>query len=291
MTTNTTLAPPEPAPLSTGGRGPLRILLVIAAATVVATALALLTTAAVGLSTLRLVADRQSLPAEMRALTVDTADSPMAVRIVSDAGADEPRVEIRTLASERGDRQILSVTDDANGTLLRVDPHTGHLPWGEPGEVTVTLPPDLGRQLAVTVRQHAGVLISDADLDQLTATTTDGAVVLRGTARRVQVRGQDGHIRAREPITVTESFTASLDSGNIDVRFAGTPPSRIETTSREGNIEITLPPPGPYLVNAYSGDGRVRVRVPETSDRARAAAEVTARTDDGNVVVGAREDR
>ncbi len=291
MTTNTTLAPPAAAPLSAGGRGPLRVLLVIAATIVIVIVLALLTMGAVGLSALRLVADRQPLPAGMRSLTVDTADSPMAVRILSDREATEPRVEVRTVASRRGDHQTISITDDANGTLLRVDPRTGYLPWGEPGEVTVTLPPELGRQLAVTVRQNAGVLIADADLDQLTATTTGGAIILRGDARRVEVRGEDGHIRAREPITVAESFTASLAGGNIDVRFAGTPPRRIETTTRDGDIDIALPPPGPYLVNAHSRDGRVRVRVPETSDPARAAAQVTARTEDGNVSVGERGDR
>jgi len=263
----------------------LRVLLVIAASIVVAIVVALLTTAAVGLSSLRLVADNQTLPASMRSLTVDTADSPMAVRIISDREATEPRVEVRTVASEPGDRKILSVTNDANGTLLRVDPRTGYLPWGEPGEVTVTLPPDVGRRLSVTVRQNAGVLISDTDLDQLTATTTDGAIILRGTARRIEVRGQNGHIRSREPITVAESFSASLDNGDVDVRFAGTPPRRIDAGTQNGGIDISLPTPGPYLVRAHTDNGRARVQVPETSDPAHAAAEVTVRTGNGDVTV------
>ena len=285
MTTNTTLAPPGPAPLSTGGRGPLRVLLVIAATTAIAIVLALLTAGAVGLSALRLVTDRQTLPTTMRSLTVDTADSPLAVRIVSDREATEPRVEIRTVASERGDRQILSVTNDANGTLLRVDLRAGFLPWGEPGEVTVTLPAELGSRLGVTVRQNAGLLISDADLDQLTATTTDGAIILRGTARRMEVRGQNGHIRSREPITVAESFSAALDNGDVEIRFAGTGPRRIDGATENGVVDISLPPPGPYLVRAHTDNGRARVQVPETSDPARAASEVTGRTENGEVAI------
>lgn len=259
--------------------------MVIAALTVIAITVALLAAAAFGLSALRLVTDHQNLPTTMRSLTVDTADSPMAVRIVSDRDAAEPRVDVRMVASDRRDRENLTVTTDADGTHLRVDAQTGFLPWGDPGEITITVPPELGRQLAVTVRQDTGVLIAQADLDQLTATTTDGAIILRGTVRRVEVRGQDSNIRAREPITVTESFTASTVSGDVDVRFADTPPRQIDATTRDGDIEISLPPPGPYLVHAHSGDGGATVRVPETTDPARATSEITARSDDGNVVI------
>lgn len=280
----TTLTPPGPPPLSAGGRTATRAALVIAAVAVIAITLALLTAAAVGLSAFRLVTDHQDLPANVRALTVETASSPMAVRIVSDRDATTPRVDVRMVTTDRGDREELTVTTDASGTLLRVDAPSSFLAWGDPGELTVTVPPELGRQLAVTVRQDNGVLIAEADLDQLTATTTDGTVLLRGTVRRIEVRARDGEIHTRQPISVGESFTAETRDGDVQVRFADAPP-QIEATSRDGDVDLALPTPGPYLVRAQSDDGSASVRVPQTTDSARAAATVTATTRDGEISV------
>ncbi|MGW0162467.1 DUF4097 family beta strand repeat-containing protein [Mycobacterium sp. NPDC003323] len=286
MTTTLTdpLPPAGPPRLSPGGRTALRAALVIAAVAILVITLALLTAAVVGLSAFRLVADRQPLPANMRVLTVDTAASPMAVRIVADRNATEPRVDVRMVTSDRREREELTVTNDANGTLLRVEGQSGFLAFGDPGEVTVTVPPELGRQLSVTVRQDTGVLIAEADLDQLTASSSDGAVVLRGTVRRVEVHGRDSDIHTRQPISVGESFVAETRDGDVQVRFTDAPP-RIEATTRDGDVSIALPTPGPYLVHAQSGDGTVRVRVPETTDAAEAAAEVTANTRNGEVSV------
>ena len=280
----TTLTPPGPPSLSPGGRTAARAALVIAAIAIIATTLALLTAGAWGLSAFRLVTDHHGLPANMRALTVETADSPMAVRIVADRDATEPRVDVRLMTADRGDREELTVTNDANGTLLRVDAQSSFLSWGDPGELTVTVPPELGRQLAVTVRQDTGLLIAEADLDQLTATTTDGAVLLRGTVRRIEARARDGEIHTRQPISVGESFIAETRDGDVQVRFADAPP-QITATSRDGDVEIGLPTPGPYLVRAQSGDGSATVRVPQTTDPARAAATVTATTRDGEISV------
>ncbi|QIV83526.1 DUF4097 family beta strand repeat-containing protein [Mycolicibacterium frederiksbergense] len=256
----------------------------IAAVTVIAITLALLTAAAVGLSAFRLVTDHRDLPANMRALTVETASSPMAVRIVSDRDATTPRVDVRMVTTDRGDREELTVSTDAGGTLLRVDAPSSFLAWGDPGELTVTVPPELGRQLAVTVRQDNGVLIAEADLDELTATTTDGMVLLRGTVRRIQVRARDGGIHTRQPISVGESFTAETRDGDVQVRFTDAPPT-IEATTRDGDVDLALPTPGPYLVRAQSDDGSASVRVPQTTDSERAAATVTATTRDGEISV------
>lgn len=280
----TTLTPPGPPPLSPGGRTAARAALVITAVAVIAITLALLTAAAVGLSAFRLVTDHRDLPANLRALTVETASSPMAVRIVSDRDATTPRVDVRMVTTDRGDREELTVTTEASGTLLRVDAPSSFLAWGDPGELTVTVPPELGRQLAVTVRQDNGVLIAEADLDQLTATTTDGTVLLRGTVRRIEVRARDGEIHTRQPISVGESFTAETRDGDVQVRFADAPP-QIEATTRDGDIDLALPTPGPYLVRAQSDDGSAAVRVPQTTDSARAAATVTATTRDGEISV------
>ncbi|CAN7560719.1 DUF4097 family beta strand repeat-containing protein [Mycolicibacterium frederiksbergense] len=280
----TTLTPPGPPPLSPGGRTAARAALVIAAVTVIAITLALLTAAAVGLSAFRLVTDHRGLPANMRALTVETASSPMAVRIVSDRDATTPRVDVRMVTTDRGDREELTVSTDAGGTLLRVDAPSSFLAWGDPGELTVTVPPELGRQLAVTVRQDNGVLIAEADLDELTATTTDGMVLLRGTVRRIEVRARDGEIHTRQPISVGEAFIAETRDGDVQVRFSDAPPT-IEATTRDGDVDLALPTPGPYLVRAQSDDGSASVRVPQTTDSARAAATVTATTRDGEISV------
>lgn len=280
----TTLTPPGPPPLSPGGRTAARAALVIAAVTVIAITLALLTAAAVGLSAFRLVTDHRDLPANMRALTVETASSPMAVRIVSDRDATTPRVDVRMVTTDRGDREELTVSTDAGGTLLRVDAPSSFLAWGDPGELTVTVPPELGRQLAVTVRQDNGVLIAEADLDELTATTTDGMVLLRGTVRRIEVRARDGEIHTRQPISVGEAFIAETRDGDVQVRFSDAPPT-IEATTRDGDVDLALPTPGPYLVRAQSDDGSASVRVPQTTDSARAAATVTATTRDGEISV------
>lgn len=280
----TTLTPPGPPPLSPGGRTAARAALVIAAVTVIAITLALLTAAAVGLSAFRLVTDHRDLPANMRALTVETASSPMAVRIVSDRDATTPRVDVRMVTTDRGDRDELTVSTDAGGTLLRVDAPSSFLAWGDPGELTVTVPPELGRQLAVTVRQDNGVLIAEADLDELTATTTDGMVLLRGTVHRIEVRARDGEIHTRQPISVGEAFIAETRDGDVQVRFSDAPPT-IEATTRDGDVDLALPTPGPYLVRAQSDDGSASVRVPQTTDSARAAATVTATTRDGEISV------
>lgn len=280
----TTLTPPGPPSLSPGGRTAIRAVLVIAALAIIAITVALLTAAAWGLSSLRLVTDHQNLPANMRTLTVDTAGSPTAVRIVTDRDAAGPRIDLRMVTTQRNDRDELAVTNNGNDTQIRVDAQPGMLSFGDPGEITITVPPDLGRRLAVTVRQDTGLLIADADLDELTATNTDGAVLLHGSVRRIEVRGRDSDIHARQPLSVTESFIAETRDGDVQVRFADAPP-QIEASTRDGDVDISLPDPGPYLVRAQSGDGSARVRVPQTTDASRAAATVTATTRHGEISV------
>ncbi len=48
-----------------------------------------------------------------------------------------------------------------------------------------------------------------------------------------------------------------------------------------------LPPGGPYLVRAQAGE-QAKVRVPQTDDASRAVAQVTARADEGSVVIATR---
>jgi hypothetical protein len=230
------------------------------------------------------VADETALPVETRSLVIDTGDVAAAVRLVTDREAREPRVTMRLLKSARSAEHTLQVSQDAQTT--RVTVHGGtpdFMGWSRAGEITVTLPPEMARRLSVTATQEKGVLLVQTDLDSLVADNTFGAVVLSGSARRIEITGEDGSVVTREPISVSESFVAHTVDGDVSVDFKDAPPRTVEATTRSGDVAISLPNPGPYLVRA-TGDS-ARVRVPETSDPARAAAEITARSDEGAVTV------
>lgn len=286
----TIIAPPPPAPaapppLTDNGRRGVRGALVLAATLLVLGTVAGLTTVAIGVSSLRVRTDTAALPAGMRSLTVDGADSPVAIRIKTDRSATAPRVDLRMLSTGGDGQQRLDVTTDGTGTRVSLAPRsTSFVPWRRGGEITVTLPPDAARRLAVTTQQADGVLFVDTDLDQLTARTTDGAVLLRGGARKVDITVRDADVVAREPISVAESFSVNSVDGDVTVGFAKVAPRTINAVTRDGDVTLSLPPTGPYLVHAQSR-GSTTVRVPETTELARAAAEVTIQVDDGNVVL------
>ena len=289
----TTIAPPPPAPaapppLSPGGRTAVRVLIVVAATVLLIGTVSSLGVAAFGLSALRVSNDTQPLPAAMRSLTVDTADSPTLIRIVADRDAREPRVDLRLIDTRRSPEAAAVVTNDPAGTRVSVGPQSGSfMDWHRGGQLTVTLPPELARRLSVTVQQEDGVLMAQADLDQLVARTIDGAVMLSGSARRIEIVSQDGSVITRDPISVSESFNATTTDGDISVDFKDAAPRTVDVTSRDGDVTVALAARGPYLVDANNenADGTTVVRVPQTSDRDSAASLVTARSDDGDVVV------
>lgn len=281
----TTDFPPAP-PLTPGNRTALRAALVIAAAVLIVGSIGALGVTAVGINSLRVSTDREDLPNGLRSLVIDASDT--AVRVTSDAGATAPRVELRAVGSSRGAQQRLEVTTVAGETRIHVTPNSVHvMDFGGAGEVTVTLPPTLGPTLSVTTQQDDGTLRIDADLDRLTVNSTDGDVVLSGAVHVVDVTARDGDVASRKPLSITESFVARSVDGDVVVAFADAAPRRIEATTRDGDVAITLPATGPYLVRTQSGDATT-VDVPETTDPARAASEVTVRSDDGNVAVTTR---
>ncbi|HEX2285734.1 MAG TPA: DUF4097 family beta strand repeat-containing protein, partial [Mycobacterium sp.] len=126
-----------------------------------------------------------------------------------------------------------------------------------------------------------------AGLDQLIARTDNGAVILSGSARRIEVHTDNGEVVTRHPIMVTESFSATTDNGDISVDFAAAAPRTVDATTDNGDVVVGLPEPGPYVVNANTGDehGDTTVRVPQTTNRETAAAVVTVRTENGDVVI------
>jgi len=294
----TTIAPPptappvnpppsSPPPLSPGGRTAIRVLLIAAAAVLVLGSVATLGVAAWGLSTFRVVTDSRPLPPTMRSLIVDTGQLPVAVRITADPEATQPRADMRMINSARAGSHPLTVSTDSTGTRLTISGEPSpFLQWGRAGEITVVLPPEVARGLTVTSQQRTGVLMTQADLGQVTARMTHGAVLLSGSARRIEVDSVDGDVLARTAIAVTESFRATTANGDIEVDFK-TAPRTLDATTDNGDIRIALPPSGPYVVNADTSDrsGDTVVRVPQTSDRTDAASIVTARSDTGDITI------
>ena len=223
----------------------------------------------------------------MRSLIVDTGQLPVAVRITADPEATQPRADMRMINSARAGSHPLTVSTDSTGTRLTISGEPSpFLQWGRAGEITVVLPPEVARGLTVTSQQRTGVLMTQADLGQVTARMTHGAVLLSGSARRIEVDSVDGDVLARTAIAVTESFRATTANGDIEVDFK-TAPRTLDATTDNGDIRIALPPSGPYVVNADTSDrsGDTVVRVPQTSDRKDAASIVTARSDTGDITI------
>jgi hypothetical protein len=246
----TTIAPPPPAqptpaPPSPGGRTAVRATLVIAAAVLVVGALVALGTAAWGVSSFRVITDSEPLPPAMRTLVIDTGSVPVAVRITSDREAREPRADLRMVNSTAAGANPLSVTTERGESRVTINGESsGFLEWTRGGEITVVLPPELARRLAVATEQDNGVVIAQADLDQLIARTDNGAIILSGSARRIEVHTDNGKVTAREPISVSESFSATTHNGEIEVDFSATAPRTVDATTQNGEVRIALPAQG-----------------------------------------------
>ncbi len=288
----TTIAPTPPAPatppppLSPGGRTAFRISLIAAAAVLVVGALVCLGAMAWGLSSFRVITDSKPLPIAMRSVFVDTGSVPVAVRITTDRQARQPRADLRMVNSTRaGTNPLVVNTDAANTRITLSSEQSTFLNWSRGGEITLVLPPELARKLTVTTQQDNGVVLAQADVDQLIARTDNGAVVLSGSARRIEIHSDNGDVVTRDPIRVTESFSATTDNGDVKVDFSDAAPRTIDATTENGDVVIALPARGPYVVNASTDHGDTAVRVPQATDREKAVAVVTASSDNGDVII------
>src|SRR5262249_36189235 len=257
-----------PAPLSPGGRTTFRIALVVAAVVLVVGTLASLGTAAWGIASFRVITDSKPLPAGMRSVVVDTGSVPIAIRITTDREAREPRADLRMVNSIQAGANPLAVNGGPTDARVTINGEpSAFLHWGRAGEIRLVLPPELAGNLPVAHQRDSGVVLAQADIDQLIAHTDPGAVVLSGAARRLEIHNRDGEVVTREPIRVTESFSATTETGDIKVDFAETAPHTVEATSEDGDVAIALPARGPYVVNAHTDDGSAAVRVPQTPTR------------------------
>jgi hypothetical protein len=264
------------------------VLLVGAAAILVLGGLGVLGTAAWGLSTFRVITDSKPLPSAMRSLVVDTGELPVAVRITTDRAATEPRADMRMINSTQAGSHPLTVTNDSAGTRVAISGEPSpFLQWGRAGEIKIVLPPELARRLDVTSQQENGVLMAQADLDQLTAHMNNGAVLLSGSARRIEAHTRNGDVITRAAISVTDSFSATTNNGDVEVDFKDAAPRTVDVTTNNGDIRIAVPPRGPYVVNADTGErrGSTVVRVPRTPNSEGAAAVISARSDNGDIVI------
>jgi hypothetical protein len=264
----------------------VRVTLIVAAAVLVVGALISLGVTAWGLSSFRVITDSEPLPAAMRSVVVDTGNTPVAVRITADREAREPRADLRMVNSTRAGTNPLAVNTAGGDTRITINGEsTPFLDWGRAGEITLVLPPDLARKLTVTTKQDAGVVLAQADIDQLIAHTDNGEVILSGSARRIEIHSDNGDVVSRKAIAVSESFSASTDNGDIKVDFSEAAPRTIDVVTDNGEVILALPARGPYAVNASTDNGDTVVRVPQATDREKAAAVVTARSENGDVVI------
>jgi hypothetical protein len=287
----TTIAPPPPAPagpppaITPGARTALRAAVITVAALLVVGSVVAFGITAWGVSTVRVVADSKALPAAMRSLVVDSGEVPVAIRITADRAAREPRVDLRLVNTNRSGEHRLSVTGAGAERRVTIEESPSPmLKWARGGEITITLPPEQARRLTVRTQQRTGVVLAQADVDQLIARTDDGAVILSGAARRIEVHTVDGEVASNHPVSVRETFTATTSDGDIAVDFRDTAPRVVDAASRSGDVVIGLPGRGPYLVRTQAGQSAT-VTVPETDDPGAAVGDITARSDTGDVVI------
>jgi hypothetical protein len=261
-------------------------MLVVVAAVLVVGTVVTLGGIAWGVSSFRVITDSEALPSNMRSLTVETGSVPVAIRLTVDRKAGEPRADLRMVNSTRAGANPLSVTTDRSGSRITINGESSvFLEWVRGGEITIVLPPDVARRLSVTTQQDNGVVLAQADIDQLVARTDNGAVMLSGSARRIEVHTDNGEVISRDPISVTESFKATTNNGEIAVDFSEAAPRTIDVTSDNGDVVLGLPVGAHYAVDATTDNGDTHVRVPRANDRETAAAVVTVRTDNGDVVI------
>jgi hypothetical protein len=262
------------------------VALSVAATVLVLGTVASLIALATGVSSFRVITDSKALPSAMRSLVVDTGSLQIAVRITTDRAASEPRADLRMVNSTQADAKPLMVSTDSDEAQLTLSGESSSfLDWGRAGELTLVLPPDLARRLSVTTAQANGVVLLNADLDQLIARTANGEVVLRGSARRIEIHTENGDVVTREPISVSESFSAETANGDIEVDLKDAAPRTVDATSRNGDVIVAVPAPGPYVVNATTANGHTAVRVPRATDPDSAAAVITVRSANGDVIV------
>jgi len=131
----------------------VRVVLAVIGVLVTLGSLVSLGVLAVGFGSIRVVTETRALPSDMRLLSIDTGDVPAVVRVVTDAGAREPHIDLRMVT--RGQTQLDVADDAADSRVTLSDNGSGFLWFDRTGEIRVILPPDVARDLSMTVNEQA----------------------------------------------------------------------------------------------------------------------------------------
>ncbi|MGE2721104.1 hypothetical protein [Mycolicibacterium celeriflavum] len=260
----------------------MRIALVVIATIVTVGAVGGLGVIALELAASRFVTETHALPGDVRSLAIDTGDVPVPLHIVTDVGAEVPRVDLRLITKTRG--PLFAIDTDGDGIRITLaDSDSGFLRFNGTGAMKVVLPPDIARDLSLTIDRPAGALTVDSDLDRLAARTGDGTLTLGGSARLMEVAVENGDIRTDTKIAVAESFRGTSKVGSIRLEFSAAP--RYTEVVAGGDVSVEVPSSQSYRIRAEPapGIGHSTVSVPETTNPR--AAMVTARSVGGNVRV------
>ena len=65
--------------------------------------------------------------------------------------------------------------------------------------------------------------------------------MLSGSARRIEVHTDNGDVVTRDPISVSESFSATTIDGDIKVDLKDAAPRTVDATTANGDVIIALP--------------------------------------------------
>lgn len=274
--------PASPPPVITpAARTAIRSVIVVVAALVALATVGSLGAISFALATSRVVIDTEELPLATRSLTIDTNGVAVPVRLITDADATAPRVDLRMVT--RTDDTRLAVVSDGTGSRVTLSAGDSAFLLLAGTRMNVVLPTNVAREMNVTVNHQTGSFSTDADLNHLTVNSGDGTVILGGSARRIDVDVRRGDITTNTRIAVAESFSASATDGAISVEFRAAP--QVTEAIASGNVVVGLPGLGAYRVRAGSEapNGSTTVTVPETSDPT--APGVIVRSKTGNVSV------
>jgi hypothetical protein len=141
-----------PSPTARRNGTAVRVVLAVIGVLVTIGSLVSLGVLAVGFGSIRVVTETRALPSDLRLLSIDTGDVPAVVRVVTDADAREPRIDLRMVT--RGQAQLNVADSAADSRVTLSDNGSGFLWFNRTGEIRVVLPPDVARDLSMTVNEQ-----------------------------------------------------------------------------------------------------------------------------------------
>lgn len=197
------------------------------------------------------VEQREVLPYQVTALTIDAGAGDVTVR----SGATAGTVEVIRRA-----RGSLSDTPAARGRL---------------DGSTLVIRPDCSEGCGADydIRVPNGVAV--------TAETSSGDVELGGTLGAVSLQAGSGDVEADVAV---DNLTARTGSGDMELRLRSAP-TQLTATSGSGEVDIRLPSAQTYAVAVETGSGDTEIDVPQQDT---ATHRIQVRTGSGDISLRAR---